>query len=223
MSWPLLSSANNQSTARSLWRKAAATLFKLFTRLEIQGLDHIPTSGPTLFVSNHISHLDPPLILATIPRVVEFVTLSDLNTVPLTGHILRSYGVIWVRRDELDRDVLKQSLEVLAQGRALWLAPEAGRSPTAALVAGRQGAAWLAAKSGAPIIPVGITGTHQVVAAIQRLRRPTITITFGPPFIMSSGETMDAAGRRALLAANTDTMMRRIAALLPPDYRGVYA
>ncbi len=209
--------------ARTLLRLLARLLFNLLTRWEVRGAENVPPTGAALIASNHLGHLDAPLALAACPRETEVVALADLDKVPGTRHLLRWYGVIWVRRDQLDRDVLRQALAVLAQGKPLWLAPEAGISPTGALEPGRNGVAWLAAQSGVPVVPVGITGTEQALAAWRRLRRPTITITFGPPVTLTVPDGITAAERRARLAQNTETLMVHIAALLPLSYRGAYA
>jgi 1-acyl-sn-glycerol-3-phosphate acyltransferase len=197
-------------------RLLARVVFKLFTRCEVRGLEHIPPSGAMILASNHIAHLDPALALAVVPREVEFVTLHDLAAVPVTGHLLRALGVIWVRRDAMDRAVIRQCLAVLERGGALWIAPEAGRSPTGGLGEGRDGVTWLAARSGALVTPVGVSGTEGVDVAWCRLQRPRVTIAFGQPF------KVQAAGR-AEVSQQTETLMRHIAALLPEKYRGQYA
>ena len=208
---------------RSILRALARGLLHTFAHLEVQGVEHVPLSGPLLIACNHTSHLDPPTAVATVPREIEFVALADLRDVPITRTVIGAYGAIWVRRDELDREVVRQCLAALDRGQAVWMAPEAGRSPTGALMPARQGVAWLAARSGAPVLPMAIAGAYQAAAQWQRLRRPTIQVRFGQPVALTLPPDLDAAARRAALMANMDTLMRQIAALLPPEYRGVYS
>ena len=208
---------------RAVLRGLARGLLHTFARLETRGVENVPLSGPLLIACNHTSHLDPISSVAAIPREIEFVGLADLAAVPVTGQVLRAYQVIWVRRDELDREVVKQCLAALDRGAAVWLAPEAERSATGTLIRGRQGVAWLAARSGAPVLPMAIAGAHLAAAQWRRLHRPTIQVVFGRPLRLDVPPNVDGAGRRAAVAANTETLMRQIAALLPPEYRGVYS
>jgi 1-acyl-sn-glycerol-3-phosphate acyltransferase len=207
---------------RTIARGLLNLLLALVARYDVRGVEHIPMRGPVLLASNHLNHLDPPLMVASVPRTLECVTLASLLEVPIVGSLLRWYGIIPVRRDEFDREVIRQSLDVLKRGGALWVAPEAGMSPTGALIAGRDGVAWLAARSGVPVVPAGFTGTERALADLRRWRRPRITLTFGPPLYLPLPETANAAERKAVLAQHTETLMRRIAALLPAAYRGVY-
>jgi len=195
---------------------------KLLTHCEVSGRANIPVGGPLLVVFNHLAHLDGPLVLATLPFEVEAIGLSDLYQVPVTGLLLRLYGIIPVHRDQYDREVLRHALQVLAGGRVLALAPEARQSPTGTLQRGRNGAAYLALRSGAPILPIGITGTETIYAAWQRLQRPRLSLNIGIPFRLP-GPLARGAERHAQLEAGGDEIMSRIAALLPPSYRGVYA
>ncbi len=209
------------SRTRAVLRGLARALL-LSTRLEVRGVENVPRAGPLLIACNHTSHLDPPIAVVTVPREIEFVALADLREVPITRTVIGAYGAIWVRRDEMDREVVRQCLAALERGQAVWLAPEAGRSPTGALMPGRQGVAWLAARSGAPVLPMAIAGAHQAAASWGRLRRPTIRVAFGQPMPLGVPPSLEGAGRKAALTANTETLMRHIAALLPPEYRGVY-
>lgn len=197
-------------------------LLRLAARCEVSGRANIPAGGPLLVVFNHLAHLDGPLILAVMPFEVEAIGLSDLYRVPITGQLLRLYGIIPVHRDQYDREVLRRALNVLAEGRVLALAPEARQSPTHTLERGRTGAAYLALRTGAPLLPVGITGTETIYAAWRQLRRPRLTVNIGAPFYLT-GPLARGAQRRAQLDAGRDEIMRRIAALLPLQYRGVYA
>ena len=110
----------------------------------------------------------------------------------------------------------------MEDGKCLIIAPEGTRSPTGSLVDGKPGVAFLAARSGFPITPVGITGTEDkvILGNVKRFRKSTITLTGGKPFVIPplAKENRDAALQHA-----TDEVMCQIAALLPERYRGVYA
>jgi 1-acyl-sn-glycerol-3-phosphate acyltransferase len=188
----------------------------------VSGRENIPAAGPLLLVFNHLAHLDGPLVLAMMPFEVEGIGLSDVYRVPITGQLLRLYGLIPVHRDQYDREVLRRALQVLDEGRILALAPEARISPTSSMERGRNGAAYLALRSGAPLLPMGITGTDTVYPAWRGLRRPRLTLNIGVPFRLK-GPLARGAERHAQLEAGREEIMGRIAALLPPKHRGVYA
>ncbi|MCS7286079.1 MAG: lysophospholipid acyltransferase family protein [Anaerolineae bacterium] len=193
-------------------------LFKLLSKVEVRGRENVPREGPIIIAINHLGHLDAPLVVAFTPREVEGIALVDLYRVPVVGQLLRLYGVIPVHRDQFDRNVINLSLKVLAQGKALALAPEARRSPSKALEKARNGVAYLAMKGQVPVIPAAITGTEDAPEKLLKFQRPRITLTFGrpitpPPF----------SRNKAALESFTEKIMREIAAMLPPRYRGYYS
>ena len=210
------------STRRRLLLGILRGLLRLLTHSKVYGRKNLPQRGPLLVVFNHIAHLDGPLVMASVPWEIEAIALSDLYEVPVMGQLLRLYGVIPVNRDEFDRQVLRRALQVLAEGKVLILAPEARQSPTCTLERGRKGAAYLALRSGAPILPIGLTGTETVYSALKHLRRPRLTVSIGPSFHLR-GPLARGTERKAQLTSGRDEIMRRIAALLPLEYRGVYA
>jgi 1-acyl-sn-glycerol-3-phosphate acyltransferase len=191
----------------------------LTTRLQIEGLHNIPRSNAAIIAFNHLGHLDPLLVSAFSPRAPEFITLADLLQVPGTGLALRAYGVILIHRDEYDRHVIRAALDTLKRGDLLALAPEARQSPSATLEKGREGAAYLALKSGVPVVPVGITGTQNAHGVWRNHRRPDIGMMVGTPFHLSE---QPGADRHEALAAAHTAIMKHIAQLLPVEYRGYW-
>jgi 1-acyl-sn-glycerol-3-phosphate acyltransferase len=212
-----------QRLARRAFRYAARLtlrgLLRLTTRLRLEGLQNIPPSNAAILAFNHLGHLDPLLVSAFSPRAPEFITLADLLNVPGTSLALRAYGIILIHREEYDRQVIRAALDVLNRGDLLALAPEARQSPSATLEKGHEGAAYLALKSGAPIVPVGITGTQNVFGAWRKHQRPEIGMTVGAPFHLSAQP--GTLRREALEAAHT-VIMQHIAQLLPVEYRGYW-
>lgn len=191
----------------------------LFTRWRITGKEHCPQEGPLIVVANHLHLFDPPLLGASVPRRIVFMAKEEVFRHPLEGPLVRGYGAFPVRRAILDREALRRAEQVLAEGLALGMFPEGTRSKVAQLQPGLSGAALLAIRSGAPILPVGISGTDRLKSISGLLSRPTVTVNIGPPFHVSQ---RDGRVTKAQLTAATDLMMRRIAELLPEGYRGVY-
>ena len=135
------------------------------------------------------------------------------------GLFIRAFGALPVRREGIDREALKAAQALLGRGMALGMFPEGTRSRTARMQEAYPGTALIALSSGAPILPVGITGTEHIKSAGQVLARPHITVTIGEAFHLPK-----RPGRVSTqLAELTDIIMGRIAQLLPPSYRGVYS
>lgn len=201
-------------------RGLARFLLWVFTRLEVHGVENIPLSGPVLLVSNHLHWLDPVVAVALIPRQATMFAADKWEPVPVIGHLLRwSQNTIFVARGEVDRRALGQALQVLKSGGMLGIAPEGTRSPTGALQEAHSGTAYLASRTGAVVVPMGIAGQEKAVKCWRTLRRPHIVALIGPSFVIP-GTPNRVKGEE--LDAYTVEIMGRIAALLPPEYRGVY-
>ena len=204
---------------RRFWRAVARLFVRLFGRVQIEGQKNFPAEGPVIVVSNHLGDVDMVLGLTFTPRTLEYMVKSELNYFPILGAILRSYGVIMIHRGRADRRALRAALEALSEGRPLAIAPEGRESLSGELEEGTQGAAFLALRAKAPILPVTFTGTENTALFrnIKRLRRTPMTVTIGKPFKLESGPN-----RKENLARGTEQIMRTLARQLPPEYRGVY-
>lgn len=197
-------------------------LYGVFATVEVQGLEHLPPGG-VIITTNHNSRFDPPLIFCTLPQ--RKMTLFNADTYrrnPLIRWILELVDVIWVNRGATSPSTIKAALQALRSGRVLGIAPEGTRSTTGALIEGKTGAAFLALAAGVPIVPCALTGTERLGWAIRHLRRIPLTVTYGPAFYLAPpGERVRKDEQR--LEAATTEIMCRLAALLPPAFRGVYA
>jgi 1-acyl-sn-glycerol-3-phosphate acyltransferase len=198
-------------------RMIARALFSLLTRLEVRGGENIPTDGPLLVVANHLNLTDPPLLAVSLGREAIFMAKEELFRSPLTAYFVGNFGAFPVHRGKLDRKALRQAQQVLTDGRALIMFPEATRSKRACLQPAYPGSALIAMRGGVPILPVGISGTERVKGIGWIFRRPRITLNIGRPFHLLTEDFT-----RAALVENTTLIMERIAELLPPKYRGVY-
>jgi 1-acyl-sn-glycerol-3-phosphate acyltransferase len=129
-------------------------------------------------------------------------------------------GVIFIDRSTVDRRALREALAAVRNGEVFGLAPEGTRSKVGAIQPGKDGAAFLAAQSGAPILPAGISNSDVLFASARRFRRARITLRIGPPFTLPE---LDHRPRGRDLSAYTCLIMTHIAALVEPRHRGVYA
>jgi 1-acyl-sn-glycerol-3-phosphate acyltransferase len=195
--------------------------FWLLAKLDrAYGLENIPTQGPAILMINHIAFIDPIVVLNVVPRDIVPLAKAEVYDLPLIGIFPKLWGVIPVHREEFDRAAIRQVMDVLGAGEIVLVAPEATRSPQ--LREGKEGIAYLASRSGAPIVPVAIEGTEEFPALryTQAWRGPGARLTFGSPFRFR-GEFQRAD--REQLRTMTDEAMYILSALLPPEQRGYYA
>ena len=191
----------------------------LCARFKVKGRENVPAHGPLLVISNHINLADPPLIAISLRRITIIMAKEELFHSRFSGYFVSRFGSFPVHRGQLDREAMRQAYQVLAWGWALVMFPEGTRSPEAKLQPAFPGVALLAIRSCAPSLPVGISGSENLKGAIWWLRRPRITVNIGTPFHLPP---INGRVSREELIRHTDLMMRRIAELLPVEYRGDY-
>jgi 1-acyl-sn-glycerol-3-phosphate acyltransferase len=174
-----------------------------------------------VIVFNHLGDTDAVLMMATLPfeSPAEGIGKIELNEHWLVGPVFRAYGIIWVHRGQPDRKALRAALDGLAEGRLITLAPEGRQSLIGGLEEGHAGAAFLALKSGAPIVPIAMTGTEnsKVYGTLKQWKRAPVTLKVGKPFHLEVH-----ADRQKTLQEGTRQIMRALAGLLPETYRGQY-
>ncbi|MFC1969416.1 lysophospholipid acyltransferase family protein [Chloroflexota bacterium] len=207
------------SLVYSVGRVLVWWLFFLLIRREVKGEENVPPQGPLIIVSNHLNNADPPIVGISFRRKIIFMAKEELFRSRLVAFFLRQFGSFPVNRQRFDREALRQAQNVLNDGRALAMFPEGRRSLKNQLERPLPGSALIAYRSGAPVIPVGISGTEQVRGISWVFRRPRMTVNIGHPFYLTPS---DGKLNRKELAELADSIMLEIAKLLPPEYRGKY-
>jgi len=207
-------------SARRFLNVILRILLKLLVKVEITGMENVPKQGPLILMINHINFLDPLLPLGLMPRQTTAFAKIETLSYPLLGPLIRLYGVVPVRRGEVDRRALRQALATLARGEALVVAPEGTRSHHGRLQPARDGIAYIALRAGATVLPVAMWGQERFFANLKRLRRTRVHVRIGQPFRFAHG---GGKASRDELRAMTREAMYQLAALLPPEYRGVYS
>lgn len=207
--------------ARRLFRAFSHRLLKLVAKaclkVTAQGLENFPKTGPVLVVINHLGDADTPAIISQLPAPPDALGKIELYDFPILGRLMDWYGVIWLHRGRPDKRALRAALDGLAEGRVILIAPEGRYSLTGALEEGTGGAAFLAYKSGAPILPVAVVGTEneQVYGQLKRLRRAAVQVNVGKMFKLEQ----QAGARQEAMEQGTRQIMAALANLLPEKYR----
>ncbi|MDA1349634.1 MAG: lysophospholipid acyltransferase family protein [Chloroflexi bacterium] len=192
---------------------------RIFADYSAEGVEHVPPMGPLIVVANHQSNIDPPLLASSLPRRIRFLAKDTLFGGPVTSWFLRSYGAFPLNREGADVRAFRWALNELQRGQVLALFPEGTRSPGAMRKA-QSGVVQLALKSQASLLPVGITGTEGVGHWLRVLNPTgTIRVRIGTAFSLPP---IDGRPTTEVLDSMTDMVMRRVAALLPESYHGVY-
>lgn len=205
------------TTFRSLVR----FIMRIIAEVEVVGEGNIP-QGNVLVAANHLGRLDTAALLCVVDREDIIMAVAEkYKDHFLYGAIGRAVNAIWLNRFEADFAALREILVRMQKGGLMVIAPEGTRSKTEALQQGKMGAAFLASKSGYPVLPVALTGTEDrgVVENLKKFRRSKIKIVIGKPFTI---EVPKGKGREEALRQTTDEIMCQIAAMLPEKYRGVY-
>jgi 1-acyl-sn-glycerol-3-phosphate acyltransferase len=210
---------------RRVFRAFLRGLSKLVTavllRAQVTGLENFPRYGPALIVFNHLGDADAVLMMGVLPNIsaAEGIGKIELNDHWFVGPIFRAHGIIWVHRGQPDRRALRAALDALAEGRMVALAPEGRQSVIGGLEEGNAGAAFLALKSGTPIVPIGMTGTENqnVYDHLKRWQRAPVSLAVGKPFYLQEDPQAD---RQKAIRDGTRQIMESIAGLLPESYRG---
>jgi 1-acyl-sn-glycerol-3-phosphate acyltransferase len=185
-------------------------------RLRVVGEDNIPDNGPLLVACNHTSNLDPVLLGAYFPRTLFAMGKREMYINRPIAWFLAGCNCIPVDRGGADRRAVSRALDVLRRGGRLLIFVEGTRSRDGTMHRAEAGIGFLARKSGAPVLPIAISGTDRYATRRGILRRREIVVRYGQPFEVARTEVREDA-------AIADQIAERVALLLPPWRRGVYA
>ena len=198
-------------------RWAVRAFLFLFTRFEVRGKQNVPSMGGVLVSANHLSLMDPPVVGVSLGRSTVFMAKEELFRSRFGGYFISSFGGFPVHRGRIDRDALRNAERALSANQALVMFPEGARATSDGYrPEGFVGAALIADRSSVPVLPVAITGTEAMTGWSWMLRRPRITVNIGRPFELPP---TGGRARREQLEEYTQTIMSRIADLLPTGYR----
>jgi len=207
---------------RGVLKRLIHAAFAVLTDLHIEGQENLPQCGPLILVGNHFSFIDPVAMIHAVPWPVEI--LGGFQN-PGAPRWTRLFQVLWgryqLRRGTGSRQALHAGQAVLRQGGVLGIFPEAGNWATV-LRPARPGAAFLAAETEAPLLPMGLDGLTDVFPLLGRGRRARAMVRIGQRFgpFQATGRGRE---RRRQLEEIGHEIMRRIAQMIPPERRGHYS
>ena len=202
-----------------LGRPLARFCFGTFGRLDVIGKENVPPHGPIILVSNHLAFTDPPLLVAAIPRPLNFMGKKELFGNPIGRFLMHGFHVFPYNRNTASTETMRTLLGLLDQDRSVVVFPEGTRSKSHSLQEAQLGVVYLALKSQAPILPVGLTGTQKMRAWRMPMPMCRLTANIGPPFTLP---TVEGRTPRPVMHSMLRMIMERVALQLPPEFRGVY-
>ncbi|MDG2990577.1 1-acyl-sn-glycerol-3-phosphate acyltransferase [Candidatus Synechococcus calcipolaris G9] len=188
------------------WSIVSPMLHSYF-RGRIYGAERVPQRGPLVVVSNHGSYFDPPLLSNCVRRPVAYMAKAELFEIPVFNRLIRLYGAYPVKRGSSDRRAMEAALKALQGGWAVGVFLEGSRTTNGRITDPKLGAALIAAKAKAPLLPVCLWGTEQILDQSKWPRPVPITVRIGE--LVPAPKTSD----RPTLNAVTQTCCDRINAL----------
>lgn len=193
--------------------------YRVILKLDVQGIENVPRTGPVLIVINHTHFLDPLVLTACLRP----------DIYPMAKHevfegkwkwMFDAYGSFPVRRGEADMQAFKHAFKLLRAGHAVLMAPEGTRAKTGGLQPAHEGAGLIAARAGVPILPVALWGGRELVPNLKKFRRTPLHVRIHAPMLVHTPEKKPSRQELALI---TDEIMKSLATMLPTEYRGVYS
>ena len=203
-----------------LGRHLGRFCFGTFGRFNVTGLENVPPHGPVIVACNHLSFTDPPVLVSAFPRPLYFMGKKDLFGNPIGRFLMQSFHVFPYDPATGSTETMRTLLGLLDRDRAVVIFPEGTRSPTHSLQEAQLGVVYLAMKSQAPILPVGVTGTEKFKAWRMPMPLCRMNANIGAPFTLP---VMEGRTPRPVMQGMLRMIMERVAQQLPPDFRGVYA
>jgi 1-acyl-sn-glycerol-3-phosphate acyltransferase len=211
-----------KESTHKIFRFFVRIILDLIARVEIVGVENMPAGG-FVIAANHIGRLDAALAYYVLDRSdIIMVVAEKYQKYAIFRWLVKLTNGMFVDRYNADIHAIRETLRRLTQGQVFTITPEGTRSMSGNLIEAKPGGTYLAWKAGVPILPVGLTGTEDVVVVerLKHFKRLDIKIVAGRPFTLPTGNGKD---RDAAMQHYTDEVMCRIAALLPEERRGVYA
>lgn len=180
-----------------IFRFLLRVLYTLLFRLEARGTENIPTTGPVVLASNHLSNFDPPTVGVKVKRKVYFMAKEELFRVPVFGPLIRAFGAFPVKRGGVSKDAIKSAITLLKEGNVMGIFPEGSRNNQSG--AAKKGAAMIAVRSGAAVVPVAIVGKYRPFSKI--------VVCYGKPVDLTA---LIEESSPDMLEQVTDAIMARI-------------
>jgi 1-acyl-sn-glycerol-3-phosphate acyltransferase len=197
-------------------------LLNILFSWKVERRENIPLTGPLILVANHVHLLDPFFLVFSFPRWINFMAKEELFRSPFLRPWLRWAGSLPMHRGRKvteKQKTLNSARNALEKGLILGMFPEGTRSHDGKLRKGKPGSAVIASKTDVPLLPVGIVGTDKIKGISWLWKRPRIVVNIGKPFKLPPATGNMSKSQMQLL---TTQLMKEIAALLPPEYQGVY-
>lgn len=194
--------------------------FNVLLKPTVVGAHNVPQNGPTLLIMNHIGFIDPVVVLGVITSrwVIPMSKVENFQSLGI-GQLARWWGAYPVDRSRLDRNALKNTVDLLNAGHCVLIAPEGTRQ--SAMIEAKSGFTYVATKTNAAVVPIGLVDTDTFFDNLKQGRRTDIEIRFGQPFTFKHDPRKRVP--RAQLELMTQEAMYQIAQLVEPHRRGIYA
>ena len=208
---------------REFVRWLVVHILDLIADIKVYDVERVPASGGFVIATNHIGIIDIAMFHYQFDRFDMFIPVAEKwEKVGWIRFLGKNLNFLFVDRYNADLKAMRKMIGLMETGNSLVIAPEGTRSRTGGLIEGKSGVAFLAARSGFPVVPVAITGTEDKVLFdnLKHFRRSKIALMVGQPFTLPPIPKTD---REAALLRYTDEIMCQIAAILPERYRGIYA
>lgn len=190
---------------------------RIYWRIQLEGIQHIPTDGPLIIVPNHVTYADPVLVSLPIHLRVHFMAWDALFEVPGLSWVIRRLRAFPVQLESADPRSTREAVRLLQTGQCVMIFPEAGRSPDGRLQRFRPGAFRLASSLQVPVLPVTILGGHDSWPPGRVLPRPGRLSIVYHPVILPPKEPDARVAARVLGRQVRDAIASRLPAAHQPE------